>query len=370
MRWINFPLPTGVERFIECLAEDVYKPLPASTRLPLIAPGKPGESYTSGTVVPSDPQEANRPRPYEISDQPVGVERRVSLQDAEHDTTDDDLHTPIDSRCIPAAGQPVNEGFEPLPVLLVQDIVRMATELGQERASAFGPVSKLAIDQPAHGRQQASAMRWIPSKAAHQLKSPDFIRSTAPLLLRSDPMISVRSSHAILPCRVQTAPGAGSIVAPASRHSDMDIAYISALSALAGSVIGGFTSGVTNWLNQHSQARAERLANDFGRREELYRDFILAASKAYGGAIVSSEPQIQELIALYAMISRMRIRSSPQTIACALNVMVVTIATYSSPNKSMAELSELIKSGTDIDPLKEFAEAAREELHKHPARPR
>ena len=30
--------------------------------------------------------------------------------------------------------------------------------------------------------------------------------------------------------------------------ADMDVAYISALSALAGSVIGGLTSGVTTWL--------------------------------------------------------------------------------------------------------------------------
>ena len=150
----------------------------------------------------------------------------------------------------------------------------------------------------------------------------------------------------------------------------MDIAYISALSALAGSVIGGFTSGVTNWLNQHSQARAERLAHDFSRREHLYTDFIVAASRAYGEAMVSSEPQIQELIALYGMISRMRVISSPQTIACAQNIMVVTIATYSSPNKSVPELHELLESGTAIDPLKEFAEATREELRRHPARPR
>ena len=150
----------------------------------------------------------------------------------------------------------------------------------------------------------------------------------------------------------------------------MDIAYISALSALAGSVIGGFTSGVTNWLNQHSQARAERFARDLSWREELYRDFILAASRAYGEALVSSEPQIQELIALYAMISRMRVLSSPQTIACAQNIMVVTIATYSSPNRSVPELHELLKSGDGIDPLREFAEAAREELRRHPANPR
>ena len=57
----------------------------------------------------------------------------------------------------------------------------------------------------------------------------------------------------------------------------MNIAYISTFSALAGSVIGGFTSGVTNWLTQQiNQARAERLTHDLSRREELYRDFILA----------------------------------------------------------------------------------------------
>ena len=87
----------------------------------------------------------------------------------------------------------------------------------------------------------------------------------------------------------------------------MDIAYISAISALAGSVVGGLTSGVTNWLNQRSQARAGQLAHDMARREDLYRDFIVAASKAYGEAIVSNEPQVQEIIALYAMISRMRV---------------------------------------------------------------
>jgi hypothetical protein len=36
----------------------------------------------------------------------------------------------------------------------------------------------------------------------------------------------------------------------------MDTAYVSAISALAGSVIGGLTSGFTTWLNQRSQARA------------------------------------------------------------------------------------------------------------------
>jgi hypothetical protein len=41
------------------------------------------------------------------------------------------------------------------------------------------------------------------------------------------------------------------------------------LSALAGSVIGGLTSGYTTWLTQRSQARAGMVAHDLARREHL-----------------------------------------------------------------------------------------------------
>src|SRR5579872_184655 len=112
----------------------------------------------------------------------------------------------------------------------------------------------------------------------------------------------------------------------------MDIAGISALSALAGSVIGGLTSGITTWLNQRSQARAARIEHDVARREDLIRDFIIAASKTYGDAIVNNEPQMQELVNLYAMVSRMRVLSMQRTVACADQVMSATIETYFSPN--------------------------------------
>ena len=142
----------------------------------------------------------------------------------------------------------------------------------------------------------------------------------------------------------------------------MDIAYISALSALAGSAVGGFTSTATTWLTQRAQARAGQLAHEFSRREDLYRDFIMAASKAYGDALVSSEPQLPELVALYAMISRMRVLSTPRTVACADKIMLAIIDTYFSPNHSVRELRDLIKSGAGIDPLKDFSEAARQEV--------
>jgi hypothetical protein len=62
------------------------------------------------------------------------------------------------------------------------------------------------------------------------------------------------------------------------------------------------------------------------------------------------------------MVSRMRVLCSPRTVACAEKIMLVTTATYAEPNKTVPELHEMMKSGIEIDPLKDFADAAREEL--------
>jgi len=118
----------------------------------------------------------------------------------------------------------------------------------------------------------------------------------------------------------------------------------------------------TTWLSVVNQARSGRLAHELSQRDELYRDFIIAASKIYGAAMLTNDPQMQDLVALYAMISRMRVLSSARTIACAQKVMEATVDTYFAPNKTVHELREVIKRGDGIDPLKEFSEAAREEL--------
>jgi len=62
------------------------------------------------------------------------------------------------------------------------------------------------------------------------------------------------------------------------------------------------------------------------------------------------------------MISRMRVLCSPETVATADKIMVTSVDTFFAPNKTLRDLRELIKSGSGIDPLKEFSESAREEL--------
>ena len=118
----------------------------------------------------------------------------------------------------------------------------------------------------------------------------------------------------------------------------MDTAYISGISPLAGSVIGGLTSEFTTWLSERSQARAGMVANDLGRREDLVRNFIIAASKAYGDAIINSEPKMPELVDLNAMVSRMRVLGWSKTTACADVVMHSIVETCFTPNRTLADL--------------------------------
>jgi hypothetical protein len=92
------------------------------------------------------------------------------------------------------------------------------------------------------------------------------------------------------------------------------------------------------------------------------QDFIIAASKTYGDALVNSEPKMPELVDLYAMVSRMRALGMSKTTTCADVVMRAIVDTYYAPNRTVADLRELTRSGQGIDPLKDFSEAARQEL--------
>ena len=79
---------------------------------------------------------------------------------------------------------------------------------------------------------------------------------------------------------------------------------------------------------------------------------------------MSNPRQLQELVEPYGMISRMRALCWPHAVACAEKVLAETIAAYSVPSRTVPQIHELLKSGTGIDPLKDFAEAARAETAK------
>jgi len=143
----------------------------------------------------------------------------------------------------------------------------------------------------------------------------------------------------------------------------MDVAYVSAFAALGGSLVGGLISGIATWLAQRSQIQAGHRAHQISHREDLFRDFLVAASKAYGQAMMSNQPDLQDLVGMYGMINRMQLLCLPRTIACAERVVQETVETYFQPNKTFEDIRTMMKEGSiGINPLSEFAEAARQEL--------
>jgi hypothetical protein len=141
----------------------------------------------------------------------------------------------------------------------------------------------------------------------------------------------------------------------------MDAGYISALAALAGSAIGGLTSLTASWLTQHVQFSAQQRAGSRDRRVELYKNFIDEASKWYADAYEHDQPAVSNLVNLYALISRMRILSSPTVVENADHVVRAIITTYLAPNRTFRDLPAVLDNDT-MDPLRDFSNACREEL--------
>jgi hypothetical protein len=129
----------------------------------------------------------------------------------------------------------------------------------------------------------------------------------------------------------------------------MDSAYFSAFAALAGSVIGGLTSLGTTWLAQHSQLGAQRAARNLERRETLYKDFVEEASRLYADAFEHDKTELSNLVKIFAMVTKMRVVSSPKVVAGADEVARLILATYLAPNKTFGELEHTLESHM-IDP--------------------
>jgi len=141
----------------------------------------------------------------------------------------------------------------------------------------------------------------------------------------------------------------------------METGYIPAIAALAGSAIGGLTSLAASWMTQRVQFRAQERAANLNRREDLYRNFIREASKWYADAYEHDQPEVSNLIDLYALVSRMRVVSSPEVVHSADKVVRVIIETYLAPNKTFRDVTEIMDNES-MDPLRDFSSVCREEL--------
>jgi hypothetical protein len=142
----------------------------------------------------------------------------------------------------------------------------------------------------------------------------------------------------------------------------MDHNLISAVAALAGAAIVAVVSFLRSWLVHQGEVRAQWLAQEGLRRQDLYKEFIEDASKCYLHALQHHEPDISLLVVLYAKMSRMRVLASPKVLATAEDALRRIIETYSETDVTITDtnLRILVQKGS-FDLLHDFSQACREE---------
>jgi hypothetical protein len=141
----------------------------------------------------------------------------------------------------------------------------------------------------------------------------------------------------------------------------LDGAYISAFVGLVGVTLGGLLSFSTSWMTQRAQTREKHRESWRTKRESLFSDFIVEASRLYGDALTHEKDDVRDLVQLYALIAKMRLITSRDVVNAAEEAMDAIVATYLAPNRSLHEIRILAENG-GMNFLLNFGEACRAEL--------
>jgi hypothetical protein len=135
---------------------------------------------------------------------------------------------------------------------------------------------------------------------------------------------------------------------------------VTALAAIFGSLVGALGSSVSTWITQRHQDRRDLLAKKIVRRESLYSDFITESARVLVDALEHNVSDPKNLIPAYALLSRIRLSSSPDVLATAEGVVKDIIGTYAKPNLTPEQIQSRATNGED--PLRKFSDICRVEL--------
>ena len=140
----------------------------------------------------------------------------------------------------------------------------------------------------------------------------------------------------------------------------MNPATITALAAIFGSLVGALGSSISTWIIQRHQDRRELLAKKIFHREQLYSDFISESAHELLDAMGHNMSDPKNLIPAYALLSRIRLSSSPDVLAAAEEVVKKIIGSYAKSNLTPEQIQSTAMNGED--PLRNFSDICRAEL--------
>ena len=141
----------------------------------------------------------------------------------------------------------------------------------------------------------------------------------------------------------------------------MDTATVAATAAALGSLAGAAASVVTTWITQRMQMTRSNLEWTLRERESLYSEFLSEASRLAVDATLHSLDRPDQLVAMYGLLSRIRLFSSDEVLQEAEDCVRQLVELYRRPNLTPVEFHEALQAN-EIDPLKKFSTACRTEL--------
>jgi hypothetical protein len=138
-------------------------------------------------------------------------------------------------------------------------------------------------------------------------------------------------------------------------------AVLTALAALAGSTVGALGPVLSNYVLQRSQTQRDLMSKLIAQRENLYSDFIKEASSIYANSVTHNLENLDELVSLYALVSRIRLLASEPVLLAAENFVKQIVQHYGEPNLTVEQMRAAVLSAK-ADPLDVFSFACRKEL--------
>jgi hypothetical protein len=134
--------------------------------------------------------------------------------------------------------------------------------------------------------------------------------------------------------------------------------------ALIGAIVGGSASLAAAIYKDRAQYRLQRVTAEVTRRETVYADFVMSASRMLLNAHVRDDIALDgEEQRLVGLINRMRLFAPQEVLASAETVLKAIVNIYLKPRVDLRQLAtDVLTDGTPGDPLLPFSSVCRQDL--------
>ena len=144
----------------------------------------------------------------------------------------------------------------------------------------------------------------------------------------------------------------------------IDPALLSPVSVLLGTLIGASTSLVAAVYTQRHQDRLQRVAAEVTKRETVYADFVMSASRVLLNAFTHDEIALgadEQL--LVGLLNRMRLFAPPDVVGGAEAVLRAIVEISLKPRIEARQLAkQALATNFDPDPVMTFSSVCRADI--------